>query len=316
MECRCRWLRSPTHAVARPCIAPWRSQPNAARDDGWHQPASVAPAVGAQTYAGVSSTPGSARFCIWSGTARRACCRRWCEAAAAPPTRRRVLPESRAGADLAFAFGECSCPVGINCKHVVAAAVTATGARHRPRTAAAAGRAQPAPSWEQSLRALLTPARPASHQPADAVPLAIELSLSVPPVRPQRSATERRRSPQLLARLVRPGRTGWVGNEMSWSRLGIAPTTSATAAPRTCSCCGSSTRCTPRAPERRATTPPATTRRSISPRSTASGCGRCWTRPPTSACSSCTPANGSGRSSGTARRSCAWTSAREQIPAR
>ena len=40
------------------------------------------------------------------------------------------------------------------------------------------------------------------------------------------------------------------------------------------------------------------------------------TRPPKSACSSCTPANGWGRSSGTARRSCAWTSERDQIPAR
>ena len=87
--------------------------------------------------------------------------------------------ESRGGADLAFAFGECTCPVGINCKHVVAAAVTATGAG---APAAATGRAQPAPSWEQSLGALIAPARPDSPQSAADVPLALELSLSVPPI--------------------------------------------------------------------------------------------------------------------------------------
>jgi uncharacterized Zn finger protein len=38
------------------------------------------------------------------------------------------------GRQLGFAFGECTCPVGINCKHVVAATVTATGAA--PATAA------------------------------------------------------------------------------------------------------------------------------------------------------------------------------------
>jgi superfamily II DNA or RNA helicase len=125
---------------------------------------------------------------------------------------------SRGGAELAFTFGECTCPVGINCKHVVAAAVTATGAA---APTAAAGRAQPAPSWEQSLGALIAPARPDSPQSAADVPLALELSLSVPPV----AAAQRNRAsakPKLLARLVRPGRTGWVGDQMSWSRLGTS----------------------------------------------------------------------------------------------
>ena len=86
--------------------------------------------------------------------------------------------ESRSGAELAFAFGECTCPVGVNCKHVVAAAVTATGAA---APTAATGRAQPAASWEQGLGALLAQARPDSPQSAADVPLALELSLSVPP---------------------------------------------------------------------------------------------------------------------------------------
>ncbi len=61
-------------------------------------------------------------------------------------------------------------------------------------------------------------ARPAPHQPADAVALAIELALFIPPARPERR-TAAPASPQLLARLVRSGRTGWVGNGMTWSRL-------------------------------------------------------------------------------------------------
>ena len=85
---------------------------------------------------------------------------------------------SRGGAELAFTFGECTCPVGINCKHVVAAAVTATGVA---APTAAAGRAQPAAAWEQSLGALLAPARPDAPQSANDVPLALELSLSMPP---------------------------------------------------------------------------------------------------------------------------------------
>src|SRR5690349_16422703 len=63
---------------------------------------------------------------------------------------------SRGGAELAIAFGECTCPVGVNCKHVVAAAITATRAATPP---AAAGPAQSAASWEKSLGALMAPAR-------------------------------------------------------------------------------------------------------------------------------------------------------------
>ena len=85
---------------------------------------------------------------------------------------------SRGGAELAFAFGECTCPIGINCKHVVAAAVSATGVA---APTAAAGRAQPAASWEQSLGALIAPARPDAPQSAEDAPLALELSLLVPP---------------------------------------------------------------------------------------------------------------------------------------
>jgi superfamily II DNA or RNA helicase len=118
------------------------------------------------------------------------------------------------GSHMKFEQGQCDCPVGFNCKHVVALVLTAMGAEQartapdrRPRTAA----------WEQSLGSLLDsrPAGPTSR--SGEVPLAIELTLSADPgqVRASSSAT----APGLLARLVRPGRNGWVSGGLSWTNL-------------------------------------------------------------------------------------------------
>jgi hypothetical protein len=167
--------------------------------------ASVAPAVGAQTYAkGVEYARKRAVLHMeWDGEA--SVLEAVVRGSGGTCYETAVYFQPQAGAELAFAFGECSCPVGINCKHVVAVAVAATGAT---RNAAKTGRGQPAPAWEQTLSSLLAPAQPTQHQPADAAALAIELSLFIPPVRPDRR-TGVSASPQLLARLVRPGRTGW-----------------------------------------------------------------------------------------------------------
>ena len=121
-------------------------------------------------------------------------------------------------AKLAFAFGECTCPVEFNCKHVVAVALTASSATG---PVAAAARPQPPapPSWEQGLAALLGPARPGSQPAEDAVPLAIELSLSLSPPAAGAVATRVPAAPKLLARLVRAGRSGWVNGGLSWGRL-------------------------------------------------------------------------------------------------
>jgi superfamily II DNA or RNA helicase len=128
-----------------------------------------------------------------------------------------VYFEPLRNATLSFAFGECSCPVEFNCKHVVAVALTACGVTG---PAPAAARAQPPapPSWEQSLSALLGPAQPGLQHCDDALPLAIELSLSVPPAAamPSRVVPV---APKLVARLVRPGRSGWVAANLSWSRI-------------------------------------------------------------------------------------------------
>ncbi|PZS37679.1 MAG: helicase, partial [Pseudonocardiales bacterium] len=123
-----------------------------------------------------------------------------------------VYLEPRGGAQLAFAFGECTCPVGIDCKHVVAVAIAAAGTATAAKPAAG-GRSADA-SWEQTLGALLAPPQP----PADGAPLAIELSLSIAPAGTARAARVSV-APKLLARLVRPGNTGWVGGGMSWGRL-------------------------------------------------------------------------------------------------
>jgi superfamily II DNA or RNA helicase len=105
---------------------------------------------------------------------------------------------------LMYSFGECSCPMESGCKHVVAAAIVAAG----DRTAAPAVPAPP--SWEHTLDELLTDVHPPARRP-ETVPLAVELSLSIP----QGSAP----GPKVNARLVRPGRSGWVGGQLAWSRV-------------------------------------------------------------------------------------------------
>ncbi len=114
-----------------------------------------------------------------------------------------LLPRDR----LRYAFGECSCPLEMGCQHVVAAAIAAAGA---PQPAAPA-----APSWEQTLGDLLTEVRSPAPRPG-IVPVAVELSLFVPPAHPTGSTAARTK---VNARLVRPGRSGWVGGQLTWSKV-------------------------------------------------------------------------------------------------
>jgi superfamily II DNA or RNA helicase len=128
---------------------------------------------------------------------------------------------------LEFDQGQCSCPVGFDCKHVVAlvlAAAQAQLARTGPGwTAGAGGRPM---TWEQSVQSWLGPqpvpgraAALSGGQPAAAL-LGIELTL-VPDARPAFSGdlTADDAPPRLMARLVRPGRKGWVAGSLSWTRL-------------------------------------------------------------------------------------------------
>jgi len=127
---------------------------------------------------------------------------------------------------IAFDDGECSCPVGHNCKHVAAIVVAASDGRGASRSRRAArspsapsparrvlGEAQPLDeaqplSWEKPLRALID--APLAH--ATGNPLAIELTL--------RAAAPGGGGPRLMARLMRPGaRGGWVNGSLTWSGL-------------------------------------------------------------------------------------------------
>ena len=127
---------------------------------------------------------------------------------------------------LEFDQGQCSCPVGFDCKHVVAlvlAAAQAQLARTGPKRAA--GAQARAMTWEQSVQSWLEPqtapggGSPGGGQPA-ATMLGIELTL-VPDARPAFSGglIEGDAPPRLMARLVRPGRKGWVAGSLSWTKL-------------------------------------------------------------------------------------------------
>ncbi len=116
---------------------------------------------------------------------------------------------------LAFDDGECTCPIGYNCKHVAAiviAAIDGRGAgravRDRYPVRKVATAAQP-PSWEKPLRALID--APAPQTAGN--PLAIELALHA-------NGFPGRGAPRLMARLMRPGaRGGWVNGSLTWSGL-------------------------------------------------------------------------------------------------
>ena len=105
----------------------------------------------------------------------------------------------------AYCCGQCSCPVEVNCKHVVALVLTA--ARRNGTMPSAAGHSAVA-SWEESMSRLVSvgPAELAAEQ---GVPLAVQLSLTGGP-----------EGRKLVAKLVRPGKSGWVNGGLSWTTLG------------------------------------------------------------------------------------------------
>ncbi len=113
---------------------------------------------------------------------------------------------------LVFGDGDCSCPVGYNCKHVAAVAIAVADVGLAPPGAGgqqSRASAPQAPSWEQPLRALIeAPALSATGNP-----LAFELSVRA-------SGLAAPDTLRLQARLMRPGaRGGWVNGALAWSSL-------------------------------------------------------------------------------------------------
>ncbi|MBB5786376.1 SNF2-related protein [Jiangella mangrovi] len=122
------------------------------------------------------------------------------------------------GGRFTFVEGRCSCPVGFDCKHVVALVATAlSGGLPGDRQATNEGPAD----WQLSLDSLLDPA--VVHHDGGTSEIAVELTLSSKPRATGRWEDATGTHPRLLARLVRPGRGGWVAGELSWSRLRHRP---------------------------------------------------------------------------------------------
>ena len=138
------------------------------------------------------------------------------------------------GGELALDDGECTCPVGYNCKHVAALVIAAASGRRTAEYRATPSRAElrpplrlvktePPPSreqqlpqawpapWEQPLRALIDAQSAAAR--AGGSPMALELSV-------QAGGAAERGGLRLLAKLMRPGaRGGWINGSLSWSGL-------------------------------------------------------------------------------------------------
>ncbi len=115
--------------------------------------------------------------------------------------------------NFAFEQGECSCPVGFNCKHVAALVIAAV---KRAQVAPPARTTTRPPTWAESLDALLGSNSAAKAARTGTAPLGIELALAGGGSRSGASPV------RLTARLVTPGRNGWVYGNLSWGKLSYA----------------------------------------------------------------------------------------------
>ena len=104
----------------------------------------------------------------------------------------------------AYCCGQCSCPAEDNCKHVVALVLTAA---RRTGTKLHTTGLPELPAWEETMRQLVS-AGPAELAAEQGVPLAVQLSLTGGP-----------EGRKLSAKLVYPGKTGWVSGGLTWTAL-------------------------------------------------------------------------------------------------
>ncbi len=108
-------------------------------------------------------------------------------------------------------WGECSCPVGVDCKHVAALLLTARRALEGSSSATPAARG---PGWERALDDLIRPGGPGGHPTGTPIGLQFEV---------ERGPSERRAAtPEASVRLrpVVPGaKARWIRSGVSWRTL-------------------------------------------------------------------------------------------------
>ena len=127
----------------------------------------------------------------------------------------------RADGSLRFTQGECTCPVGFNCKHVVALVLAASeGPRGTPKPSPAKTAPRPL-TWQESLDSLISAEPAGKRTDTSAAPIAVELTLVEDEgARHQRGSGGA--AMRLMARLVTPGRSGWIGGNLRWDKLAAA----------------------------------------------------------------------------------------------
>jgi superfamily II DNA or RNA helicase len=124
-----------------------------------------------------------------------------------------VISAGDDGLGLIWWTGDCSCPIGGDCKHVAAVLQAA-------RAASPAPPAPPPSTWERTLAGLLPV--PEAAKADESIPLALQFEL-LPAVRSPMPRAVRAERPadrsQVRIRPVVPGRTGWVRSGISWRDL-------------------------------------------------------------------------------------------------
>ncbi|CRK60378.1 probable helicase [Alloactinosynnema sp. L-07] len=97
---------------------------------------------------------------------------------------------------------------------MVAVVLTASGLDQRGSTVV---RTPPPPTWEQSLSSLVGPGGASAR--SDGAAIAIEITVAAAPGRPTRRGMPVEPTLKVVARLVTPGRNGWVAGGLSWTKL-------------------------------------------------------------------------------------------------
>jgi len=108
--------------------------------------------------------------------------------------------------------GRCTCPMVVDCKHVVALILTAEPADPRPGQGHPRTNEKARPTWERTLRLVTQDVLESDH--VGPSPLGLQFELSLAGVNGSASAARIRLRP------VTPGRNGnWVKSQVSWSSL-------------------------------------------------------------------------------------------------